>query len=331
MKKIVGAILGIALLTTGCGNDKKPVTTVNRTEELTLVPSPEFNEDSAFAYVKAQVDFGPRVPNTQSHVRAGNYLINKLREFGWEVTEQPFEAKAYDGTLLRARNIIASYNPEASKRIMLSSHWDSRPFADQDTRDTLKPIDGANDGASGVGILLEIARTIQASENKPQVGVDIILFDAEDYGQPDFDDTMNDGDTWCLGSQYWSRNKHNPNYTAYYGILLDMVGGKNARFAMDDISMQYAPSVMKKVWDIGNKLGYSSYFRYEKAGGFTDDHYYINTIAKIPMIDIIEYEPSDGSYFSPTWHTHQDTIENIDKNTLQAVGKTVLQTVYQEK
>jgi glutaminyl-peptide cyclotransferase len=331
MKKLFVAALCAALLATGCEQNKKAETTVTRTEELTLVPSPEFNEDSALAFVKAQVDFGPRVPNTQSHIRCGNYLINKFREFGWEITEQPFEAKAFNGTVLNSRNIIASYNPGATKRILLASHWDTRPFADQDTKDTLKPIDGANDGASGVGVLLEVARVIQQSQNKPEVGIDVILFDAEDYGQPDYDNTFNDGDTWCLGSQYWSKNKHKPGYTAYYGILLDMVGGKSARFAQDDISMQYAPSVMKKVWDIGNKLGYSSYFRYERAGGFTDDHYYVNTIAKIPMIDIIEYEPSDGTYFSTTWHTHEDTIENIDKNTLKAVGKTVLQTVYQEK
>lgn len=320
------------VLFTGCERERKSERTAPaQAEQLTLVPSPEFNADSAFAFVKTQVDFGPRVPNTQPHIRCGNWIVDRLKQYGWQVTEQNFDAVAFDGTVLRSRNIIGSFNPQASKRILLAAHWDTRPFADEDDENIRKPIDGANDGGSGVGVLLEVARAIHLSETKPEVGVDIIFFDAEDYGTPEFWEGEFKEDSWCLGSQHWSRNKHVPGYTAYYGILLDMVGAPNARFAKDEISMNYAPSVARKVWEIGQKLGYSHHFVNQTAGGFTDDHYYVNRIAKIPMIDIIEYDPSNGNYFSKVWHKHDDTIDNIDRNTLKAVGKTVLQTVYQEK
>jgi glutaminyl-peptide cyclotransferase len=332
MRRILVGLLASTLLVTGCEREKKSERAPAQAEQqVALLPSPEFNADTAFAFVKAQVDFGPRVPNTQPHIRCGNWMVEQLKRFNWQVTEQNFDAVAFDGTVLRGRNIIGSYNPEAKKRILLAAHWDTRPFADEDENNQRKPIDGANDGGSGVGVLLEIARAIHLSENKPEVGVDIIFFDAEDYGTPEFWEGDFKEDSWCLGSQHWSRNKHIPGYTAYYGILLDMVGAPNARFAKDEISMTYAPSVARNVWSIGQRLGYAHHFVNQTAGGFTDDHYYVNRIAKIPMIDIIEYDPSNGNYFSKVWHTHNDTIDNIDRNTLKAVGKTVLQTIYQEK
>jgi glutaminyl-peptide cyclotransferase len=308
-------------------------TSVNEAEtEPAGVKAPEFNADSAYKFIAKQVAFGPRVPNTEPHKVTGDWIISKLKEYGAEVKVQEFQMRAYDGTMLNLRNIIASYNPEAGTRVMLAAHWDTRPYADKDVFKENQPIDGANDGGSGVAVLLEIARTLQAAEQKPDVGVDFFFFDGEDYGQPDNSNLPYQDDTWCLGSQYWSSNKHNPNYTAKYGILLDMVGADNARFAREGTSLQYARNVVDKVWKAGNQLGYSDYFKYVNAPAITDDHSYINAIAKIPMIDIIEYNMSsiDGDYFGDYHHRHSDSMSIISPKTLKAVGQTVLHVVYNE-
>jgi hypothetical protein len=213
---------------------------------------------------------------------------------------------------------------------MLCAHWDTRPFADQDTEDTNKAIDGANDGASGVGVLLEIAR--QFSLKKPNIGVDIILFDAEDYGQPAVSDYPRMEHSYCLGSQYWATHLHKSNYFAKYGILLDMVGGKNAVFTQELASLSFAPKVLNKVWNTAAELGYGNFFQFKKTNLIIDDHLYINNLAqgRVPTIDIIEYNEVTESHFYEHWHTHKDKLENIDKNTLKAVGQTVLQVVYNE-
>jgi glutaminyl-peptide cyclotransferase len=301
-------------------------------EEITKtahIAAPVFNGDSAYQFVSAQVKFGPRVPNTSAHEKCGDYLINSFKQSGAKVTVQNFDAKAYDGKKLILRNIIASYNPDAPKRIILAAHWDTRPFADQDPDKSYfnKPIDGANDGGSGVGILLEAARAINGFKSKPSVGVDLILFDGEDYGAPEEFEGSH-ANTWCLGSQYWAKNPHS---NGYYGILLDMVGAKDATFAMEGLSMQYAGSIVQKVWQTGNALGYGKYFIYRETGPITDDHSYVNEIAKIPMIDIIEFKIGGSNYFGSYWHTHNDNMNVIDKNTLKAVGQTLLDVVYNER
>jgi glutaminyl-peptide cyclotransferase len=300
------------------------------TEDVSLIPSPDFKADSAYAYVKAQVDFGPRVPNTKAHKDCGNYLIAKLKQFGCEVISQDFVATKYDGTKMNARNIIGSINPRAEKRILLTAHWDSRSVADKDSVDKNSPIDGANDGGSGVGVLLEIARSIQLATQKPNVGVDIIFFDVEDHGEPEFYKGEHKANSWGLGSQYWAANKHKDNYTAYYGILLDMVGGKEAIFPHEGTSMQYAPMIVRNVWDIASRLGYSTVFVDADGGGLTDDHTAVNEVGKIQMIDIVELHPNSPETFWRYHHTHGDNITNIDKNTLKAVGQTVLSVLYQE-
>ena len=137
-------------------------------------------------------------------------------------------------------------------------------------------------------------------------------------------------DSWCLGSQYWSANLHKPNYYARYGILLDMVGGKDATFRHEKISAFYAYNILQKVWRKANKLGYSNYFIFEEAAEILDDHYYVNTITGIPTIDIIEYDPTTETNFNKHWHTHKDDMDNIDKNTLNAVGQTLLEVIYNE-
>lgn len=320
-------MIGIFGFLLSCETEKKEQATSDLPKVTTKAP--DFQADTAFSFIAKQCAFGPRVPNTKAHVLTGDFLEASLKRYGLQVVTQTFEAGAFDGKKLKLRNIIGSTNPNASKRILIASHWDSRPFADQDTKDQNKPIDGANDGASGVGIMLELAR-ILSKDTSLKVGVDFLFLDGEDYGQPDDSKLPEQKDTWCLGSQYWSKNKHITGYTAYFGILLDMVGGKDARFAMDGTSAYFAPELQKQVWAIAAKSGYADRFIELKTDEIIDDHYYINRDGKIPMVDIIEYEPSDSAYFSPTWHTHQDNIGNIDKTTLKIVGQTVLNVVYSE-
>jgi glutaminyl-peptide cyclotransferase len=297
--------------------------------KVTLVTAPTFSEDSAFQYIKAQVDFGPRVPNTEGHERTLAYLQNFFAKHADRVISQEAVLKAFDGTELNATNIIASFNPENSERILLCAHWDTRPFADQGTDDIYKPILGANDGASGVGVLMEVARLLQL--NKVAIGVDIILFDAEDYGQPAFSEDNYVPDSYCLGSQYWAKNPHVENYTAEFGILLDMVGGPNASFSHEGTSIYYANNYLHKVWSLAHALGYNDYFSYLQTSPITDDHLYVNKIAKIPTIDIIQYDKTTESGFAWYWHTHDDNLESIDKKTLKAVGQTLIQTIFQEE
>lgn len=287
-----------------------------------LVQAPAFNQDSAYTYIEKQVSFGPRIPNTPAQLKCAEYLVGKLKNFNAKVIEQDFQVKAYDGKMLRSKNIIASINPQATKRILLGAHWDTRPWSDEDKKDPEKTFDGANDGGSGVGVLLEVARVIGSSEKKPAVGIDIIFFDSEDYGKSEHENS------YCLGSQYWANNKHVANYSAYYGVLLDMVGAKGARFSKEGISMQYAPSIVNKVWDHAAALGFNQYFTNQEAQGLTDDHFYVNSIGKIPMIDIVEYNKGKG--FGDYWHTQKDNMDVIDKNTLKAVGQTLLQVLYNE-
>ncbi len=299
-------------------------------QSIQMVPAPTFNADSAYAFVEQQVAFGPRVPNTKAHVATGDYLVKTLEQYGFAVTEQKFTATTYDGQKLAARNIIGSYQPQAAKRIMLASHWDSRPYSDQDsTRKTL-PVMGANDGASGVGILLEIARVLHESQNKPDVGVDIVLFDVEDWGTS----VQIEGDPYsgfALGSQHWAANKHTPGYSAYFGVLLDMVGAKGATFLKEGFSTQRANEVVRTVWNTASQLGYSNYFIDQQGPSITDDHLPVNDVAKIPMIDIIHTRMNDPSRtFFDDWHTTGDDMKNIDPNTLKAVGQTLIQVLYNE-
>ncbi len=292
---------------------------------------PAFNADSAYQFVARQVSFGPRVPNTPAHRACGDYLINQLKGYGANVLVQPFTGKAYDGTSLDLRNIMGQFNPKASNRILLAAHWDTRHVADKDSLNPKKPMDGANDGASGVGILLEIARQLQANPLTGNVGVDIMLFDGEDYGQPDNTGPYKE-DTWCLGSQYWAKNLLPKGYTAIYGILLDMVGAKGSRFAREETSRAYAGDVVEKVWRTANQIGYSDYFPFQDSPGITDDHSYVIQHANIRMADIIAYDPSspDG-FFGPYHHRHTDNMDIIDRNTLKAVGQTVLHVVMTEQ
>jgi len=292
---------------------------------------PVFNSDSAYQFTKKQVEFGPRVPNTKAHDACAQYLTMELKRMGAEVIEQNANLTAFDGTVLKSVNIIGSFNSKAETRVLLFSHWDSRPWADHDPKpeNRKKPVMAANDGASGVGVLLEMARLM--GRNLPTVGVDIIFFDSEDYGQPESAGGESNEDSWCLGTQYWAKNPHVPGYSARFGILLDMVGAPQATFFREQSSDYYAGSVVSKVWSQAKSLGFGQYFADQKGGAITDDHIYVNKIAGIPSIDIIQYDPNSNSGFGSYWHTTHDTMDNVDKNTLQAVGTTLMHVVYNEK
>ncbi|WP_277485569.1 M28 family peptidase [Catalinimonas alkaloidigena] len=323
----------LTLLLSACQQDAEQSlaekTTDTAPQEEIVVPA--FNADSAYHFVQRQVDFGPRVPNTSAHLATANFLRETLENYGAEVQIQSFDAPAFDGTSLALQNIIASFNPDVSKRILLAAHWDSRPFADKDDERKHEPIDGANDGASGVGVLLELGRMFQVQP--PEVGVDIILFDGEDYGEPeDYQESSESSNQvwWCLGSQYWAENKHKNNYMAYYGILLDMVGAEGAQFYREGVSMRAAPSIVKKVWGKAQELDHGRHFVYKNSPEIVDDHIYVNYNAKIPMIDIIDYAAGSEAYFPAYHHTHDDNMDIISKETLKAVGETVAGVVYHE-
>lgn len=307
-----------------CKQQAKPLTSNESTVDV-----PVFSSDSAFQFIQRQVDFGPRVPNTPAHKACAEYLTASLRSFGAEVTEQKVKLTAFNGDVLDAVNIIGSFNPGSSQRILLFAHWDSRPWSDHDPdpRNYNKPVLGANDGASGVGVLLEIAR--QIGLQSPRLGVDIIFFDAEDYGAPE-NYRGNATDFWCLGSQYWAKNPHVQGYQAKFGILLDMVGAKGSKFYREQISDYYARNVVDKIWNTAANLGFDKYFINRSGGSVTDDHLYVNQIAGIPSANIIQYDPQSDKGFGDYWHTVNDTMSNIDKETLFAVGTTVLHVVYNE-
>lgn len=339
MTKLILSFLALALTFAACKEKPSQADTEQTADQPAMVLAPAFDADSAYAYIERQVAFGPRVPNTPAHVQTGSYLVAKLKQFGCQVTEQTFVATTWDGKKINARNIIGSINPQAAKRIFISSHWDSRPNADSDSlaANKVKPVPGANDGASGVGVMLELARAIQQAKTKPNVGVDFICFDVEDLGNgekasKDFEKESGNIDYvgFGLGSRYWAKNLHKPGYSAYYGVLLDMVGAKGATFPKEGHSMQMAPTVVNTVWQTASRLGYSQYFVDAPGGQIADDHIAPNYIAKIPTIDIIQLNIQTGVFF-PAHHTIADDMRNIDRATLKAVGQTLLQVLYNEQ
>lgn len=320
---------GIISMCCSCKSTKKAD---NNTETMVAV-GPEFNADSAYLFCEKQCDFGPRTMNSDAHDKCGAWIVDKFKQYGCSVIEQKADLKAYDGTMLKSNNIIASYKPELTTRILLCAHWDCRPWADNDPDSTnwRKPVMGANDGASGIAVMLEIARQLQKSDSL-NIGVDFVCFDAEDWGIPQWSDAEDNGDSWALGAQYWAENPHKAGYEARFGILLDMVGGVGARFYQEGMSKQYAQPIVNKIWTAARAAGYESLFPNEQGGYVTDDHIPVNQKTKIPTADIIAFYPNcQQSSFGPTWHTVNDTMENIDRNILKAVGQTVIQVLFSEK
>ena len=304
---------------------------VSRTkqEEKRLSTPARFNRDSAYSYVRRQVSFGPRVSGSDENSKCQAFLVNELKRHGAKnVTVQEGKVQAFNGDILNIGNIMGSYRPELKDRILLLAHYDTRPWCDSDNNEEnrLKPVIGANDGASGVAVLLEVARNLSAKESP--VGVDILFVDAEDYGQASGFSTHDS--SWCLGTQYWI--DHIP-YTSdalpRYAVLLDMVGGMGAKFHREYFSDKYARALVDKVWSIASRSGYEERFVNKNGGSVVDDHLFLNE-AGIPTIDIIESKNDATGTFPPTWHTINDTLDNIDPSSLEAAGQTVLNLIYNE-
>jgi len=323
-KIIFFALFSIVFLFSSCKDDKKTEETNNSIKKVTnnRVKIPLFVADSAYAFVKKQVEFGPRVTGSVSHIKAQKWFYKKFKSYGATVEMQTFNAKFHYGNKALATNIIAKINPHKKKRVLIAAHYDSRYMAEKDSDPEMKnkPIDGADDGASGVGVILELARIL--SENPIDLGVDFILFDAEDNGDKEGGD-----ESWCLGSQYWSKQAVATNYKADFGILLDLVGAYGAVFPKERISKQYAGPLQTVIWDLASRMGYSDLFANIDRGQVNDDHLYVNTIAKIPMVDIISI-PDEKGGFGKHHHTHQDNIKVIDKRTLRRTGQVLLSLLY---
>lgn len=315
-----------AILLSACSNKVQTPAASPEQNQAKIVPA--FNADSAYTAVAKQLDFGPRVPGTQAQEECAQWLQSELERYGAKVYVQRSTVKAYDGTQLPCINLIGSIKPEARNRVLLISHWDSRPMADEDPDMSKRnlPVPAANDGASGVGVLLEIARltTLQT----PNMGIDIFLTDVEDYGAPDSWKGAHDEKYWALGTQQWCRNTHVSNYQASYGILLDMVGSGNATFYREYFSDRYANDVVDLVWKTAAKLGYSGTFINRQGAGITDDHVFVNRMTHIPTIDIIDTRENAGGTFYPFWHTTEDTLDKISKETLGKVGNVLVQLLF---
>ncbi len=325
--------LAACILLCACGNATHKSN--SSADTIAMSPCPTFMADSAMALIEAQCAFGARVPGTEAHSNCGDWIAATMKGIGLEVREQCVDVTNWEGKTFPCRNIIARYNPSKADRIVLCAHWDSRPWADADPKDAnhRQAVMGANDGASGTAMLIQIARTIKDCAVDMRTGIDFIFFDCEDGGTPrwaETDDAEDTSLTWCLGSQAWAAQAFADNYQARFGILFDMVGGRGARFAMEGVSLEYAEPVVQMLWHVAHQLGYGQYFPLKRGAFITDDHVALNQTARIPTLDIVPFIEDGPSVFGPTWHTVSDTPDNIDPNVLEAVGQSVIQLLYND-
>ena len=324
-------ILVLLLLCVSCVKQQQSSTTNSQLST--------FSADSAYAYIEAQVAFGPRVPGTLEHSLCGDWLVAQLQRHGAQVQQQTGTMINYAGQQQPIRNITALIEGSSLLAILLCAHWDCRPWSDEeeDYDQRFQPVLGANDGASGVGVILEIVRQLASLKAQGQAipTVQVVFFDCEDMGTPTHYTGQERPDTWCLGSQLWAKeyklstlNSQLSTLNIQYGILLDMVGDPLATFPREYFSMQYAQGYVEKLWRTAARLGYGRYFvRNTTYYPITDDHYYINTIAGIPCLDVIDYKADTNTGFSSWWHTQRDDMQNINLQTLQAVGQTVITAI----
>ena len=330
LKKFSTHVLLLALLVgySSCKSDKTTKPTPKPAVKKPRVKVPKFNGDIAYQYTEKQLSFGHRIPGTPEHAATKDWYVEKFEAAGAEVIVQEFKSSFLGLENRQSYNIIAKINPDHTNRVMLAAHWDSRLIAEKDEDKVMqkKPIMGADDGATGTAILLHIAEVIQ--QNPIDLGIDIVLFDAEDQGDSEGVET-----TWCLGSQYWSKNPHEPNYKAKFGILLDMVGAKDAQFGREGYSEAWAKPVLDKIWGLAQGMGYTDFFQNFKGGGITDDHKYVMENRGFPMVDIINIpqNPATGkTSFGHYHHTHKDDMDIVSKRTLKVVGQVVTAVIYKE-
>ncbi|GAB4200194.1 MAG: M28 family peptidase [Bacteroidia bacterium] len=327
----IPTILSLVVLIACNNENKNTIETENNQSQQKAISekfwqhTPVFNADSCYYYVNYQVQLGPRNPGSKAHQKCVEWLASFFEKNGLKVELQKFPAVTFDNKQWTGINIIAKYKPEIKNRILLCAHYDTRPFADRDVeKNKNTPILGANDGASGVAVIMTI---VQAVSQHPlqNLGIDIVLFDLEDYGAPG-----GESETWCLGSQYWAKNFPVTSIKPQEGILLDMVGDTNAVFPKEGLSVHFHPILVHDVWAIAEKAGFSNYFINQSTNEITDDHLFINTIANIPCIDIIHYYPQKSDFFE---HHHKvsDDMKNISKSTLKAVGQTLLYYLYRQE
>jgi len=274
---------------------------------------PEFNAENAFKHLEKQCEFGARVPGTAAHLKCRDYLVATLQSYADRVLQQPFKAIVEsDKRSVSCYNIIANFQSSKTQRILLCAHWDTRPWADRDPdpANHNKPVPGANDGASGVAVLLEIARIIKITP--PQYGVDIVFFDAEDFG------SYGQNDTWALGSKQFA-NQVIKNYQPALGILLDLIGDADQQIYIEQNSHRYARKIVDRVWNVAEQMGIAEFIPDVRFDVY-DDHLNLLEIG-IPTIDIIDF---DYQY----WHTVADTPDKCSPKSLENVGKVVLGVLY---
>jgi len=274
---------------------------------------PVFDGQAAHALIERQVAFGPRAPGTEGHAAQLAWMEAYLRERADSVELQPFTHRSRDGRTLQMANVIARFRPDAADRILLAAHWDTRPTADADRDEARRaePILGANDGASGVAVLLQLADVL--SRHGPPIGVDIILFDGEDWARGEM----------FLGSKHFAANLPQ-GYRPLYGVLVDMVGDRNPVFPTEGYSQQYAPEVVDRVWRLAADVGFGEYFPRANQGYIEDDHVPLNE-AGLRTINIIDFEYGPGNRF---WHTHEDVLANTGPRGLEVVGVVLAHLVY---
>lgn len=275
---------------------------------------PTFDGKKAFQELVTQCDFGPRVPGTASHAKCRDYLVQKLRLYADDVATQNFPLALGTQGTTTGTNIIANFQPAKGRRVLLCAHWDTRPWADKDPdpKNHRKPVLGANDGASGVAVLLEIARLL--ATHKTRVGVDIILFDGEDAG------IYENEASWARGSDAFVRRK-DPSYRPLYGILLDMIGDRDLNILQELYSLQYARPLVERIWKKAAELGISEFIP-QPGYAVIDDHLPFLRIG-IPMVDLIDFD-------YPFWHTIQDTPDKCSPASLEKVGRLVTTLLFEE-
>jgi hypothetical protein len=286
-------------------------------------PKTDFNADSAMAYTRAQLAFGPRVPGTPQAVKAGDWIVRMMRQRADTVIEQRFTHRTLDGRELPLRNILARFRPAATQRILYLTHWDTRPMADDDPvlGNRATPIPGANDGAAGVGLLVALGDALK--KTAPNIGVDLLFVDGEDYGRsfdPPYTDVL-------LGSRYFAEHLPSPDYRPIFGVLWDMIADKDLNILQEQKSVTSAPEVVSRLWGKAADLGYSRYFISRVGQDVTDDHVpLINKGLRVIDVVDIDYGPlgSDGVPNPSYHHTLQDTIDKISKKSLQVVGDVAL-------